>query len=80
MFENFSADLMSSQFVAVDPREKMDESSTRHLAYTKDLFFEFLTPSRRSHPHVEPLLAPYKFLTSKQGAKMFLSLQGMHFL
>ena len=27
---------------------------------------EFLTPSRRSHPHVEPLLAPYKFLDKKE--------------
>ena len=38
LFEKFSADLMSSQFVAVDPREKMDGSSSRHLAYTKDHF------------------------------------------
>ena len=53
--------------------------SSRHMAYTERSFSEFLTPSRRSHPHVEPLLAPLKFLTSKQGVKMFLSLQGMHF-
>ena len=32
----FSGDLMSSQFLAVDPREKMGGSSTKHLAYTKD--------------------------------------------
>ena len=48
-----------------------DGSSTRHMAYTKYLFSEFLTPSRRSHPHVEPLLATYEFLASKQVAKYF---------
>ena len=58
----------------------MDGSRYQASGLHQRSFSEFLTPSRRSHPHMEPLLAPYKFLTSKQGAKMFLSLQGMHFL
>ena len=36
--EIFSADLMSSQSVAADPREEKNDSSTRHVAYTKDHF------------------------------------------
>ena len=54
--------------------------SSRHIAYTKRSISEFLAPSRRSHPHVEPLLAPYKFFDKQIGAKSWLSLQGMHFL
>ena len=70
-FERFSTDLMSSQSMVANPREEMNESSTRHLAYTKDFFSEFLTPSRRSHPHVEPLLAPYEFLDKQARGYLF---------
>ena len=46
-------------------KKERDVPSSRHLAYTKYLFSEFLTPSRRSHPHVEPLLAPPQIFGKK---------------
>ena len=63
---------MSSGFVVADLRKEKDGSSSRHLAYTKRSFSGFLAPSRRSHPHVEPLLAPlWNFWQANRGLKCF---------
>ena len=45
----------------------------------REIKFEFLMPSRRYHPQVEPLLATYKICYTKRWLNMFLSLQGTIF-
>ena len=70
---------MSSQLWQLKLKEGMCKAEGT-MAYIKDLLSEFLTPSRRSHPHVEPLLAPYNFLDkASKGLICFTSQQGMHF-
>ena len=66
--------------VGTTESNKEDGSKIKHLAYSKDLFFEFLTPSRRSHPHVEPLLATYEiFVKANKWLNCFMRLQEINF-
>ena len=54
----------------------MDQATDQHPRESKS---EFLMPSRRHHPQVEPLLDTYNILLYQKVAKSVLSLQGTIF-
>ena len=47
--------------IVVDENERRKVAQAVGIWPTPKIISEFLAPSRRIHPHVEPLLAPYKF-------------------